>query len=103
MAGGLTKIKGNVNAFILLADSKSPIVAVRNAGKTGKARSRHLQEVANMMSEVEERGREVSIGWVKSHIGILGNEAADAVAKKATEGCLWMTTRSGRSGEFGGR
>ena len=26
---------------------------------------------------------EVKLGWVKAHMDILGNEAADAVAKKA--------------------
>ena len=34
---------------------------------------------------VEEDG-EVSLGWVKAHMGILGNEAADVCAKQAAEG-----------------
>ena len=31
-------------------------------------------------------GLEVRLGWVKAHMGSLGNEAADVLAKQAAEG-----------------
>ena len=37
-----------------------------------------------MIAEVRREGGEVKIGWVKAHMGILGNEAGDVLAK--TEG-----------------
>ena len=54
-------------------------------GITGKARSQHLQKLVN---EIGEKGGAVKLGWVKAHMGILGNEAAK-------RGYLWATTRSG--------
>ena len=43
---------------LILADSKVAIAAVRKAGRTGRARSRHLREVVNTIAGVRE-------GWVK--------------------------------------
>ena len=59
-----------------MADSRAAIAAIKKAGTTGKARSRHLQK---MVSEVTERGG----GEVKAHIGILANEAADVLETHA--------------------
>ena len=65
-------------------DSKAAIAAVRKAGRTGKARSTHLKEVVD---EIEARGPGmVKLGWVKAHMVILGNEAANVLAKNAAEG-----------------
>ena len=85
MAGGLAEVKAE-RKILILVDSKAAIVAVRKAGRVGRAKSRHLQEVVNTIAEVKEGGGEVELGWVKVHIGISGNEAADVAAKKTAEG-----------------
>ena len=82
IAGGLAKMRRE-RKILILADSQVAIAAVRKAGRTGKARPRHLQRVVIKIAEVKENGRGDMIGWVKAHMGILGNEAADVVAKNA--------------------
>ena len=84
MARGLAKVRREKKVLIL-ADSKAAIAAVRKAGRTGKAKSWRLREVVNTIAEVREEGGEVKLGWVKAHMGILGNEAAQVVAKRAAE------------------
>ena len=80
---------------------------MKEACSTGNARTRAL---AVFISEMDERSRchgegAVAIGWVKSHIGIAGNEGADKVAKigttrgtdsEVTEGDIRQFTKSVR-------
>ena len=35
-----------------------------------------------MIAEIEKEGGVVKLGWVKAYMGILGNEAADVLAKR---------------------
>ena len=55
MASGLARERQKKKVLIL-ADSKAAIAAVRKAGRTGRARSRHLQEVVNSIAEIREGG-----------------------------------------------
>ena len=91
MARGLVKVRQEKGlAGVLekkvpfLPDSKAAIAAVKRAGRSGKARSRHLERTVNMIAKV--RGGGGKVGWVKAHMSILGYEAADVCAKQAAEG-----------------
>ena len=87
MAGGLARARqSKEQRIVILADSKAAIAAVRKAGRTGRARSRHLQKVVNTLAEIKEGGEEAKLGWVKAHMGIFGNEPANVLAKNAAEG-----------------
>ena len=59
------------------------MVAIKKAGKTGKARIVELRKVRRKMGEGKMAigPKAVSLGWVKSHIGIKGNKEADKKAK----------------------
>ena len=69
---------------LLLSDSQAAIKAVKKAEMTGKARTRELKL---LMDEIERRSKNklrVRLGWIRSHVGINGNERADTLSKKAT-------------------
>ena len=78
------KAAGNIDdKVVILSDSKVAIQAVINAGRRGKARTRDLAQLGN-----EIRSRQslygpdnVTVGWVKAHVCIEGNERADEMAK----------------------
>ena len=54
MAGMATKVKRETKVLIL-ADSKAAVAAVKKAGRTGKAKSSHLQRTVNMIAEVRKK------------------------------------------------
>ena len=57
MAGGLSRARTmQEKKVLILADSKAAIAAVKKAGITGKARSRHLQRTVNMIAEIKKEG-----------------------------------------------
>ena len=71
--------------ILLLANSKATISAVKKAGKKGKARTRDLKKLMEVLGQREREGAAVALGWVKSHIGIEGNEKAGEMAKAGAE------------------
>ena len=72
----------NEKDILLLADSQAAIAAIKTAGRTGKARTKDLAQIIKIINARKGRTR---LGWVKSHIGIVGNEQADKLAKKGTK------------------
>ena len=43
-----------------------------------------VYKILSTISELQEKGKEVTLVWVSAHVGIPGNEQADALAKAAT-------------------
>ena len=43
-----------------------------------------VYRILSTISELQEKGKEVTLVWVPAHVGIPGNEQADALAKAAT-------------------
>ena len=72
---------------LLLTDSKAAIQATQKAGRTGRARTRALAALGSeIYTRTQQYGTDnVRMAWVKAHIGIPGNEEADAMAKSGTE------------------
>ncbi|GIX76441.1 hypothetical protein CEXT_292391 [Caerostris extrusa] len=65
-----------INAEII-SDSRSVLQALSNTSNIGP----HIWKIKN---KVKGNSCNISIKWAKAHIGILGNEAADAYAKLVT-------------------
>ena len=54
MAQGLGRVQEG--KILIVADSQAAIATVRRAGRTGKAKSCHLQNAVNTIAEVKEKG-----------------------------------------------
>ena len=74
-----------VAPLLVLSDSRAALAAVRNAASSGEARTADLRRVVNLVGEWVFAGAELRFGWVKAHVGVQGNERADALAKAGCE------------------
>ena len=83
MKMGLKAAGNKQDKVIILSDSKAAILAVINAGRRGKAQTRELVQLGNEIGNRQSlHGPDnVTVGWVKAHVGIEGNERADEMAK----------------------
>ena len=72
--------------LLVLFDSRAAIAAVKNAARCRHARTADLWEVVNLAGEWALAWMDLRFGWVKAHVGIGGNERADALAKAGCSG-----------------
>ncbi len=66
---------------VILTDSMSAIQAL-NSGQS-KTRPDKIHKIKQLISITIKKGKEINIEWVPSHVGIPGNERADAAATAA--------------------
>ena len=105
---GLRAAEVRGGRILLLTDSKAAIQAVKKAGHTGRARTRALAALLQMIGHRNNRlwpavqgedtaenrlhtdpPGEVCMAWVKAHIGVEGNEKADRAAKEGADKGLY--------------
>lgn len=67
----------------IVSDSQSSLKAVMN--RKAKGASDLVEELWDRLEEVYEEGKVVTLTWVPSHCGIVGNEMADAAADRASK------------------
>ena len=69
--------------IIILSDPQAAIAAIRNVGQTGKASTGELRKVIKKIEEGKKAvgPNIVTLGRVKSHIGIKGKEEGDKEVK----------------------
>ena len=82
-----------VAPLLVLSDSRAALAAVRNTVSIGVARTAELRRVVDLVGEWALAGAELHFEWVKAHVGVQGNERADALAKAGCEkdGPAWVT------------
>lgn len=69
---------------VILSDSKSGLQAIQR--DDGSAREKSIRQISKKSHELIDKGMEVVLQWVPSHIGLRGNDLADRAAKQAASG-----------------
>ena len=67
--------------LVIFTDSLSSLM---NLEESNNAYNPDVYRILSTISELQEKGKEVTQVWVPAHVGIPGNEQADALAKAAT-------------------
>ena len=70
--------KGNIKFVKIFTDSAAAMYALRKR----KCRSKLVLYTMKMINKLAECGTHISIVWIKAHVGHVGNEAADGLAKE---------------------
>ena len=68
-----------MDKHVVFTDSLSCILAL----KTIYSKHPLIQDILVRLSMLDEAGKSISFFWVPSHVGLRGNELADAAANRA--------------------
>ncbi|XP_043237640.1 uncharacterized protein LOC122389551 [Amphibalanus amphitrite] len=66
-------------SYLILSDSLSSLLALRSFNPVDPI----VQDILARLQSVEQSGKFVQFCWIPSHVGIHGNELADAAARRA--------------------
>ena len=72
---------GNEDLHLILTDSLSSLLALRTFDPTNPL----VQDILLRLTTLHSAGKHVTLCWIPSHVGIMGNELADAAAKRAAQ------------------
>lgn len=75
-------LRTDKSRIIIHTDSLSAVQTLQQ--KHFKDNIQLTSKILGSIRELQERGKQVIINWIPSHVGIQGNEAADKAAKEAT-------------------
>ena len=76
--------KSHIDKWCIFSDSKSVLEALQKDGAS--SREDYVKATLCLLSDLRKRGTEVTLQWIPAHVGIRGNEEADAEAKKGARG-----------------
>lgn len=65
--------------ILILTDSTPAIASIRRAAEAGKARIGDLRAVVDLIGKWSSAGEVLRFGRVKAHVGMVGNEGANAL------------------------
>ena len=65
--------------YLILSDSLSSLLALRSFNPADPI----VQDILARLQSVEQSGKSVQFCWIPSHVGVHGNELADAAARRA--------------------
>lgn len=77
-------LRSRISRSIIFTDFLSVVEALSGAGRgTGSSNSHLILNIRNKLHRASTEGLNVALVWLPAHVGILGNETADLLAKRA--------------------